>query len=353
MISKECGGNIGGTIRDGSEGERFTLGSLSFDIDSARAISRKRSNSKVKCSAEWSKHINVSASHALKGKSRNAVFIALLPTDQGLMPLLIDGHHRMFRAMQEGESEVDAFTFTPEEVFTFLDAPPDVMAKLETNLNERRNQGKPTGHGLVIDPNSVTKTDTSEIDLAKGDVIVGKFGGKKVKIAEPEHPEAEGTGSFGPHKVGSMVVHQSHGMGKLIGVEEREFSPGKKQTFGIMSIHDQGAPKKIFVSDPAKLRATMTPKEAEKVRAHLQSGKHSGIQGETWNRRYREAMEKLHTGDIHDAADVHNQLQELKTQKDLSFGESKMLDQAHQILHSQIKHATGKGIEGPGFKDED
>ena len=49
---------------------------------------------------------------------------------------------------------------------------------------------------------------------------------------------------------------------------------------------------------------------------------------QTWNRRYRGFMDKIKTGSIYDVAEVLRDLYRLKTDKQLSFGERRMLDTA-------------------------
>jgi CarD family transcriptional regulator len=55
-----------------------------------------------------------------------------------------------------------------------------------------------------------------------------------------------------------------------------------------------------------------------------------------WNRRYRENMEKLKTGDIFNVAEVVRNLMRTEREKKLSTGEKKMLTSAKQILISEI-----------------
>ena len=61
----------------------------------------------------------------------------------------------------------------------------------------------------------------------------------------------------------------------------------------------------------------------------------------TWNRRFREFNDKLRTGSITDIAEVLRDLVCLRTDKDLSYGEKKMLDKALQMLIAEIVASTG------------
>jgi CarD family transcriptional regulator len=68
----------------------------------------------------------------------------------------------------------------------------------------------------------------------------------------------------------------------------------------------------------------------------------------TWNRRYREYMEKIKTGSVYEIAQVMRDLYVLKKTKTLSFGERKMLDTARSLLVKELaiaKSVTEEEIE--------
>ena len=62
----------------------------------------------------------------------------------------------------------------------------------------------------------------------------------------------------------------------------------------------------------------------------------------TWNRRFREFNDKLRTGSISDIAEVLRDLCCLRGDKDLSYGEKKMLDKSLSMLIAEISAASGK-----------
>jgi CarD family transcriptional regulator len=88
------------------------------------------------------------------------------------------------------------------------------------------------------------------------------------------------------------------------------------------------------------LRQLIADAEIPKVYSILQTRKIS-VDGATWNRRYREYMEKIKTGSIYELAEVLRDLCLLKVDKDLSFGERKMLDTARNLLVREISIAQG------------
>src|SRR5258706_3813035 len=57
---------------------------------------------------------------------------------------------------------------------------------------------------------------------------------------------------------------------------------------------------------------------------------------QTWNRRYREYTEKIKTGSVLEIAKVLRDLFVLKADKELSFGERKMLDTARNLLVKEL-----------------
>ncbi len=67
-----------------------------------------------------------------------------------------------------------------------------------------------------------------------------------------------------------------------------------------------------------------------------------------WNKRYRDNMEKMKSGDIYEIADVVRNLSFKQKEKGLSTGEKKMLNNAKQILVSELvlaEHATEDEVE--------
>ena len=69
---------------------------------------------------------------------------------------------------------------------------------------------------------------------------------------------------------------------------------------------------------------------------------------QTWNRRYREYMEKIKTGSVFEIAEVLRDLSVLRATKDLSFGERKMLETARGLLIKELALAKGVGEDKIG-----
>ena len=140
-------------------------------------------------------------------------------------------------------------------------------------------------------------------------------------------------------KVGDLAVYPAHGVGVIERVESREIS-GSSQDFYVMRILEND----MIIMIPIKnvnnvgLREIIGRKEVPKLYSILRR-RDVMIENQTWNRRYREYMEKIKTGSVYEVAEVYRDLLMLKTEKDLSFGERKMLDTARTLLVKEISLA--------------
>jgi len=140
-------------------------------------------------------------------------------------------------------------------------------------------------------------------------------------------------------KVGDLAVYPAHGVGVIERVESREVS-GSSQDFYVMRILEND----MIIMIPIKnvnnvgLREIIGRKEVPKLYNILKK-RDVMIENQYWNRRYREYMEKIKTGSVYEVAEVYRDLLMLKSEKDLSFGERKMLDTARTLLVKEISLA--------------
>lgn len=143
-------------------------------------------------------------------------------------------------------------------------------------------------------------------------------------------------------EVGDNAVYPGHGVGRITAIETKEIL-GSKQTFYSIEIFENGM--KIMVPrnnvETVGLRPIISREEADKVLGILRETDVK-IDNQTWNRRYREYMEKIKTGSVFEIAEVLRDLFLLKVDKELSFGERKMLDTARNLLMKELSLATNK-----------
>lgn len=140
-------------------------------------------------------------------------------------------------------------------------------------------------------------------------------------------------------KVGDNAVYPAHGVAVIKRIEEREVG-GKKKQFYVLQVVDNQMTIMVPTDNTASvgLREIISPKDVAMVYEILKD-RDVKIDQTTWNRRYREYMEKIKTGSIFEIAEVLRNLFMLRSAKDLSFGERKMLDQAKHLLVKEISLA--------------
>jgi CarD family transcriptional regulator len=146
-------------------------------------------------------------------------------------------------------------------------------------------------------------------------------------------------------EIGDLAVYPAHGVGRIEAIETREIS-GEKQDFYIMKILENNMIIMIPVDnvESVGLRDIIDIGEVPKV-YDIMKKRDIPADNQTWNRRYREYMEKIKTGSVYEVAEVLRDLYLLKVEKDLSFGERKMLDTAQSLLLKElsIAKATDEG----------
>ncbi len=138
---------------------------------------------------------------------------------------------------------------------------------------------------------------------------------------------------------GDMAVYPAHGVG-LIKAIEKQTVGGVDQAFYVMKILDNDMTIMIptATSENVGLRAIIPKDEVEKVLDILKE-RDIKISSQTWNRRYRDYMEKIKTGSVYEVAVVLRDLFLLRVDKDLSYGERKMMDTAKNLLVKEISLA--------------
>jgi CarD family transcriptional regulator len=141
-------------------------------------------------------------------------------------------------------------------------------------------------------------------------------------------------------KIGDLAVYPAHGVGEIQSIESRTVN-GEKHDFYIMRVLDNGMVIMIPTSnvDSVGLRCLIDRKEIPKVYAVMRHKPDMLGDNQTWNRRYREYMEKIKTGSLYDVAEVFRDLFRLKLTKDLSFGERKLYDTAQVLLVKELSKA--------------
>jgi CarD family transcriptional regulator len=170
------------------------------------------------------------------------------------------------------------------------------------------------------------------------------MGGKMTEKKAKENTESakEKNHQF---QVGDLAVYPAHGVGEIQAIESRVVN-GERQDFYIMKVLENG----MVIMIPTRnvesvgLRNIINKKEIPKVYEVMKS-RTDGVPAQTWNRRYREYMDKIKTGSLYDVAEVFRDLSLLKLTKDLSFGERKLFDTAQVLLVRELSTAKNADEE--------
>jgi CarD family transcriptional regulator len=153
-----------------------------------------------------------------------------------------------------------------------------------------------------------------------------------------------GTGSKAPmskkFQIGDLAVYPAHGVGRIESIESRVVN-GEKHDFYIMKVIENGMVIMIptWNVESVGLRDIINEKDIPKIYAVMQERPDMTMDNQTWNRRYREYMDKIKTGSLYEVAEVYRDLSLLKHSKDLSFGERKLYDTAQTLLVKEISTA--------------
>ena len=141
-------------------------------------------------------------------------------------------------------------------------------------------------------------------------------------------------------KVGDLAVYPAHGVGRINSIETKMFN-GETHDFYMMKIIENEMLIMIptWNVEQVGLRDIIDEEEIPKVYDVMKKREDSATEPQTWNRRYREYMDKIKTGSLYDVAEVFRDLTLLKVNKDLSFGERKLFDTAQTLLVMELSTA--------------
>lgn len=142
--------------------------------------------------------------------------------------------------------------------------------------------------------------------------------------------------------LGDKVVHPIHGAGIIEDIEVKEFL-GQMKDYFILRI--PSCNMKIMIpcdgAEATGLRNIISKEDCKKVYDILRDGLVNDelaqeMPNAKWNYRHRILMEKIKSGNVFDLADIVRVLSLRNFEKPLSSGEKRVLDQARNILASEL-----------------
>ena len=151
------------------------------------------------------------------------------------------------------------------------------------------------------------------------------------------------------YSIGDKIVYPMHGAGVIDSIEEREIL-GVKQNYYVLKI--AVGDMKVMIPtnniDNVGVRELIESSKIDNVLLKLKEPVVE-VKETNWNKRYRENMNKLKTGDIFKVSEVVQTLMVRERDKGLSTGEKKMLSNAKRILISEV--VLSKGISQEDVED--
>ena len=138
-------------------------------------------------------------------------------------------------------------------------------------------------------------------------------------------------------KVGDLVVYPAHGVGRVESIDDKAGGSG----FVVLRILDNG----MQIMIPSRnlkevgIRRLISKKEVTVLYEQLKKPPII-VEASNWNRRHRHYLDKLKTGSISDVCDVLRELMTMRGEKELSFGERKLLDTARALLIKEVAMVT-------------
>ena len=219
--------------------------------------------------------------------------------------------------------------------------------------NQRANLKLVAKTGSKVPVSKITRSDGGPSSSpTSGKVIAGKFGSEQApakpvlavrqsveKMMEMHSTKPTESVSF---KLGDKIVYPGHGVGEIEGVRTTVVGGQEHHIYNI-KILDSGMKVMVPVSQASAvgLRRIVDKKAIDTVYDILRD-RNFKIDTQTWNRRFREYSQKIKTGSVFEIAIVLRDLSVLSSDKELSFGEKKMLDMAEALLVSEIALAKAR-----------
>ncbi|EGJ51011.1 transcriptional regulator, CarD family [Desulfocurvibacter africanus PCS] len=141
-----------------------------------------------------------------------------------------------------------------------------------------------------------------------------------------------------------LVVYPAQGVGRVERIQRQEIG-GASTEFYIVRILSNNVTLMVPVPNARNvgLRPVCSATSGEAILESLKDrSDFTGYTGQNWNRRYREYSEKLKSGALEDVAYVLKELLLIGNDKELSFGERRLLEQAMNLITLELSFCLEK-----------
>ena len=148
-------------------------------------------------------------------------------------------------------------------------------------------------------------------------------------------------------RLGELAVYPGHGVVRIQELCHQEIAGEQRQFLVLRRLEDQS---RILVprekAEGVGLRGLIGRKEATRIWEILRSPTGERPKSAvTWSRQFRDYRDKIKGGSIFEVAEVLRDLLQLQREKELSFGERKMLDSARSLLVHELAAAQKTNTE--------
>ena len=137
------------------------------------------------------------------------------------------------------------------------------------------------------------------------------------------------------YKTGDKILYPMHGAGVIKKIDKREIL-GEVKEYYLLNVPcgDMEVMIPVDNCEDIGVRHLVSREELESAISvlSLESSEMSG----NWNKRYRDNMEKIKSGEIKAVAEIVRNLTRINRENKLSAGEKKMLSNARKILQSEV-----------------
>lgn len=150
-------------------------------------------------------------------------------------------------------------------------------------------------------------------------------------------------------KTGDKISHPMHGAGTISAIVNRKIG-GSEQEYYELCLNTTGMVVLIPVATAADIGVRHI---LDGIAMEAMLSSFSDIEFDpnpNWNKRYRENMVRIKSGDLREVATVIKSLIECDKKKSLSTGERKMLRSAKQIIISEMILSSGISHEEAELK---
>ena len=138
-------------------------------------------------------------------------------------------------------------------------------------------------------------------------------------------------------KSGAKVVHKTHGVGIIQGIEALNFN-GNEQDYYLLKIVSSGLMVRFPKTGKTSIvRSLATEQEIAEIFETLRG---DGIEySMSWNKRRKEFERKIQSGSLVEISEVLRDLSLLRHKKELSYGEKDILEAARSRILNEISAA--------------